>query len=422
MAKRESRAAQRQRQLEEALRVKVPDRTDVVVVGGGAAGLVAAITAAEADAQVVVLERDLSCGLPILVTGNGRCNFANVQLDVRRFNCPEFVGAVCGPRWLENVLDFFRTCGMRWCLEDDRLYPVSRQAASVRNVLLARAREAGVVLAPACEVVGLMHDGSTARVSYRTTAGEESQLEAGAVVVATGGGDADWLEGLGLPLVPSSPVLCPLACEPSPLSELDGRRVHARVMLSSEGSFFPSWQERGEVLFRSYGLSGIVIFDASRRAGRGDLLELDLVPDLNQSELRMLVDQFASGDFSEGCLDGVLDPAIACVLERLARERWHIDWPERRVPTSDSEALMMLVKSLPAVVVGPTDVEHAQVMRGGLATGSFDLATLAARECPWLFACGEALDVDADCGGYNLGWAWKSGMVAGEAAAGRVRA
>ena len=422
MAKRESRAAQRQRQLDEALQVAVPARTDVVVVGGGAAGLVAAITAAEDDARVVVLERDLSCGLPILATGNGRCNFANVQLDVRRFNCPEFVDAVCGPRWLDDVLEFFRYCGMRWCLEDDRLYPVSRQAASVRNVLLARAQEAGVVLAPAREVVGLTYDGSAARVTYRTSAGEESQLEAGAVVVATGGGDAGWLEGLGLPLVPSSPVLCPLACEPSPLSELDGRRAHARVMLNREGSFFPSWQERGEVLFRSYGLSGIVIFDASRRAGKGDLLELDLAPDLNQSELRMLVDQFARGDFPEGCLDGVLDPAIACVLERLARERWHIDWPERKVPASDSEALMMLVKSLPAVVVGPTDIEHAQVMRGGLATDSFDPATLAARECPWLFACGEALDVDADCGGYNLGWAWKSGMVAGKAAVERAHA
>lgn len=417
MAKRESRAAHKQRLVDEALQVAVPVQTDVVVLGGGAAGLAAAITAAEAGADVVILERDLSCGLPILATGNGRCNFANVRLDARRFNDPGFVNEVCGPRWLDDVLAFFRTCGMRWCLEDDRLYPVSRQAASVRNVLLARARAAGVVLACGREVLDVSHTCGTARVAYAQPAGGEGSLEARAVIVATGGGLADYAGTLGLSTNPTAPVLCPLACEPSPLEALDGRRVHAQVALTKKDSFFPTWQERGEVLFRSYGLSGIVIFDASRRTETGDLLELDLVPDLNQSELRQLVDPFAHGDFTPGCLDGVLDPEIARVIERLARERWHIAWPEHHEAASDSEALMMLVKVLPAQVAGPADTNHAQVTRGGLAPSEFDELTLASKVHPWLYACGEALDVDADCGGFNLAWAWKSGMVAGAAAA-----
>ena len=429
MAKRESRSAQRERLRRVAAAVQVPARCDVTVVGGGAAGLAAAIVAAEEGASVVVLERDLECGLPILTTGNGRCNFANVRLDARRFNDPAFVQSVCGERWLDDVLRFFRECGMRWCLEDDRLYPTSRQASSVRNVLLARARRAGVTLAPAREVVRVDEGASTpasspsASVHYRMTgeSGREEVLRSRSVVIATGGGSAAVLDGLNLHTVANAPVLCPLACEPSPLNELDGRRVHAIASLTKADSFFPSWRERGEVLFRDYGLSGILSFNLSRQALPGDLIELDLAPDVSPSELRQIVDPFARGPFEQGCLDGIVDPVIAALLERLARERWHVDWPERKEPASDSEALMSLVKALPLLVRGPAQAERAQVTRGGLSNDQFDTATLACTGTPWLFACGEALDVDGDCGGFNLGWAWQSGMVAGRSAAERAR-
>ena len=428
MAKKPTRAQERQRLLEEAAAVHVPSSIDVAVIGGGAAGLVAAITAAEAGAQTIVFEKDLTCGRRILATGNGRCNFANIRLDPRRFNDPTFVEAVCGDRWLDDVLTFFRACNMRWSLEGDRLYPQSRQAASVRNVLLARAREAGVVLAPAREVADVsyvdtgLYPAELAFYEPLDTSGALSLPAVRTVVLATGGEAFPFIGNLGLHSTHRQPVLCPLACEASPLAALDGRRVHAQARLTKSGSFFPSWQERGEVLFRDYGISGIVTFDLSRRAEPGDLVELDLMPDVNASELRQIVDPFARGSFTPGILDGLLDPAIAAVLERLARERWHVAWPEREEASSDSDALMRLAKALPLVVTGPADPAQAQVTCGGLRNDQFDTATLSSHEHPWLFACGEALDVDADCGGFNLSWAWKSGMVAGAAAAERARA
>ena len=443
MAKSESRKARQERLLREAAALEVPGECDVMVIGGGASGLVAAITAAERGASVTVIEHDLECGRTILATGNGRCNFANIALDPKRFNDPGFVHAVCGDRWLDDVLGFFRDCGMRWCLEDDRLYPMSRQAASVRNVLLARARRAGIVLAPARdfqdvswikpEWVGttdpaLHYDparsttqpAGIAEVAHTMPLQPSGALllpGARSVILASGGEALPFIGNLGLVTTPRRPVLCPLACKASPLAGLDGRRAHVKALLTKADSFFPSWQERGEVLFRPYGISGIVTFDLSRRAETGDLVELDLVPDLSKSQLQQLVDQFASGSFEPGCLDGVIDPVIASLLERLARERWHVEWPEHDEPQTDSAALIALCKALPLVVEGPTETEHAQVTRGGLTNAQFDPATLSSREHPWLYACGEALDVDADCGGFNLAWAWKSGMVAGAAAA-----
>ena len=416
MAKKESRKAREARLRQEAASVTVPAACDVAVVGGGASGLAAAITAAEAGSSVVILERNLACGLPILVTGNGRCNFANVSLNPRHYNNPSFVEATCGSTWLDSILSFFRESGLRWCLEDDRLYPSSRQAASVRNVLLRRAQKAGVILASNREVLSLEELGGSVRLCYREASAEDAPvatLKARSLVLATGGAFTPLNQQLALPCSPQQHVLCPLACASSPLTELDGRRATVLAHLTKEGSFFPSWQERGEVLFRSYGLSGIVIFDASRRASSGDLIELDLAPDVNRSELQQLVDPFLHGSFEQGCLDGILDPTIAATLEQLARSLWHISWPEHRSPTTRSAALIDLVKALPFVVEGPAGGEQAQATRGGLATDSFEPTSLAARELPWLHACGEALDIDADCGGFNLAWAWKSGMVAG---------
>ena len=441
MAKRETHAMRRQRLLAEAARVNPPADRDVTVVGGGAAGLVAAIAAAEEGASVVVIERDVECGRPILATGNGRCNFANTNLDHARYNDPAFVQAVCGASFLDDILAFFKDCGLRWCVEDDRLYPLSRQAASVRNVLLARAKRAGVVLAPArefCDISWIEPQwmGKTDRaMHYRP--GTSSVLPAGiaevghtqpdgdgillpgsrAVVLATGGEPLPFVGSLGLSFVQRTPVLCPLACEKSPLLALDGRRAHVQARLCRQGEQTPCWSERGEVLFRNYGISGIVTFDLSRRAEKGDLVVLDLAPDLDGAELLHMADPQGAGSFEKGCLDGVLDPDIAAILERLATDGWHIDVPGREKPSNAAEALVMLAKGLPLVVEGPTETDRAQVTRGGLANDQFDPATLSSLKHPWLFACGEALNVDADCGGFNLAWAWKSGMVAGRAAA-----
>lgn len=414
------RARQRERELAEAAAVKVPATCDVAVVGGGASGLAAAITAAEAGASVVVLEAGTRCGATILATGNGRCNFSTVKLAPKHYNDPGFVAAALGEGPLDEITGFFRACNLRWSLEGPRLYPLSRQAASVRNVLLSRAKRAGVTLAPARQVVGARPKADGWGLTYQEGFGPGARqaMTCRALVVATGGHSGDDLAAqLGLTLVGRRPALCPLACEPSPLSALDGRRSIATLSLVR--GLFPTWRERGEVLFRDYGLSGIVTFDLSRRAEPGDVALVDLAPDVTPADLRQLVDPFAHGDFEPGCLDGVLDPVVARLLEQLAHERWMLSGyePPEGLPQTDSASLLSLAKALPFRIAGRAGDQGAQVTQGGIALSQVDPATMAVRERPGLLACGEALDVDGDCGGYNLSFAWLSGIRAGTSAA-----
>lgn len=388
-----SRAKQLDAQKRAAARVALPAQTDVCVLGGGAAGLVAGIVAAEAGAQVVVLERTLECGRTILATGNGRCNFANAHLEPGLYNDPTFVAATCGTTWLNDVLSFFGDCGLAWSEEaEGRLYPLSRQAASVRNVLLLRAREAGVVLAPGREIYAVEPARNGFAISFTEEFGElnEGALAARAVIVASGG-SSRLSQNLGLSATSPSPLLCPLACDSALLKELDGIRVKAQATLVRNGTTVAS--EIGEVLFRDYGLSGIAVFNLSRYAQAGDKIVLDLAPSLSPNEVQRL---------GAHTLDGILDPVLAHAIERHAGSR---------------TAVLAQIKNLSFEVRSLTQTTRAQVHRGGLATSSFDPATLRCTSLPGLFACGEALDVDGPCGGYNLAWAWKSGMVAGSHAA-----
>lgn len=385
-----SRARQRAEALDAARAVRLPRRVDVAVVGGGPAGLSCAIAAAEAGASVAVLERDVACGRTILPTGNGRCNLSNVRLSWRRYNDPSFVEAVCGPDFEGDVRRLFEGCGLAVVEEEGgRLYPLSRQAASVREVVLARARRAGALMAPAREVTAV-EDASGGWVVRARLAGErEERLMAGAVVIACGGG-CELAGELGVPCEPFSPVLCPLACEAPggvSLATLDGRRAHVVARLLRDGRELAS--EVGEVLFRPYGVSGIVAFDLSREARPGDVVALDLTCGLDAA----LAGRLAR---AAGGLAGLLDPVVAGSLG----------------------GSLELARDLRLTVLGPAETERAQVTRGGLACAQFDPATLEARGAPGLFACGEALDVDGACGGFNLAWAWKSGLVAGTGASG----
>ena len=410
---------------------------DVLVIGGGASGLAAAITAARAGKSACIVERDVACGLKILATGNGRCNLSNESIDFQRYNHPAFVESVMGPQPEKELGNFFSSLGIMTTSEEGRLYPRSLRAESARDALLNACDRLGIALICGANVVSaskvpkgwvlqIDRPARTLKAKKRDNRKTEVRslrkaladaprknetLQAKAVIIATGGSPVDIARLFNLPLTGQRPVLCPVSAsvvgDQTALKTLDGLHVRARLTLARNHEEL--WREDGEVLFRTFGISGVAAFNLSRRVQRGDTILLDFFPDLSKNELFDTLKQRLGlfGDFSPRdprWLDGMLAPQlshIACA----AFERCH--------PGShDVIHLVSILKHFKLLVEGTAEERSAQVTRGGVPIESVSVPSLCvnnAADAP-LSICGEALDIDADCGGFNLAWAWISGI------------
>ena len=371
----------------------------VLVIGGGAGGLAAAAAAAGGGAGVTILEKANRVGKKLLKTGNGRCNLSNRQVSGEAYNHPEFVAPLLETTGCAELLEFFASIGL-WTVADaeGRIYPRSDTAASVLDVLRLAAAERGAREVCSTEVTGIRQRGG----GFAVTTREAGEFTADRVIVAAGGGTA-LLRPLGIGLVPFSPVLCPLRTAPGPIRGLTGLRLKCRASVRRDGRTVVT--ENGELLFRDFGVSGILALDLSRFALPGDELSLDLTPELPEEELRArLSARSALGRDGNELLTGVFHRRVGEALLRAAG-------------SADASALAGTIKDYRLTVLGPGDVQNAQVTRGGAAVGEFDPRTLECRRVPGLFCVGEALDVDGRCGGYNLHWAFASGLAAGRSAA-----
>ncbi len=371
-------------------------RKTVAVIGGGAGGLCAAIAAAEAGASAVIYEQSSRVGRKLLKTGNGRCNLSHDPVYRADYNHPDFVGAVL-ERW-DNaaLLDFFASLGLLTVTDGEgRCYPLSDTASSVLDVLRLRCAELGVEERCGRELRSLGQ--RRGRWVLRFADGEEAECDR--VILASGGGSALAKEA-GHRLVPFSPILCPLRTETAPIRGLSGLRARAAVTLLRSGEAI--YTERGEVLFRDYGLSGIVILNLSRLARTGDVISLNLMPGWDEEQLRALL--AARMDRGSELFTGIFHRRIGEALLRQAGG-------------TELSALLSAVTDLRVKVEGCGDAANAQVTRGGAAVEEFDPLTLQSRLREGLYCIGEALDIDGKCGGYNLHWAFASGLTAGRSAA-----
>ena len=434
----------------------------IAIIGGGAAGLAAAIAAARAvaplggatDTEVVVFESDERVGRSILATGNGRCNFSNAQVDAGEYRNAPFVAktldalaahadpgasasraasvasevastageasrsaanpAAGSPRASDPVHAFFADLGLMWREEGEgRLYPLANKASSVLDVLRGALAREGVCVECGCRATRVdapERPGGRYHVRFE----DGSVAHARAVIVATGGRTPRGLVPDALPFLPQRPVLGPLRTDTALVKPLNNIRVRCVATLAvPDGA--PRAAEAGEILFRDYGVSGIAAFNLSRLARPGDVLLLDLVPQLDrracERELRARRARLGA-PVGEELLVGMLLPQVARAVLGQAGLR-----PEAPFADGDVSALACALKGLTLAVRGVGDTRQCQVTRGGLDVAAFDARTMEARRLPGLFAVGEALDVDAPCGGYNLHWAWASGIAAGRAAA-----
>ena len=402
-----SRNAARAAMLRAALCCEIENHYDIAVIGGGAAGLVSAIHAADPGHKTLLLEADLECGKKILATGNGRCNLTNIDLDTCHYSHPDYVAEVFQDRPYQKILEFFQSCALMCCEEQGRIYPRSLQAASVQEVLLHKASQKDITIGCARMVQTITYDKKRAGyiISYQEQ-GEKKlrkNVFARACIITTGGGVCLKMPGIDIPLTKTSPCLCALSCTTPPPKKLSGRRLSCEACLVRKNKIVAC--EVGEVMFRDYGLTGIAIFNLSRHAQPKDTIILNPFYDMKVEEVEA---HLKLSDDLQTSLAGCIDPVIA---QHIIKSRKNLN----------AKSCAKLLCHMEFEVSGKANIGAAQVTQGGYRPESFDPSTMMAHDYPGLFCAGEALDIDADCGGYNLSWAWLSAMTAGTAAKTYIR-
>lgn len=403
----------------------------VGIIGGGASGLAAAIEAARAGAQVTIIEHMDRVGKKILSTGNGRCNLTNLRMesDCFRSSQKSFPMKVIEGFPVEETLEFFGILGIVPKNRNGYIYPNSDQASSVLDVLRSETSHLGVEVLLSCHVKEI-REGDHGGFAILT---DQGRVDTDALILAAGskaapatGSDGSGYElakSLGHTLIKPLPALVQLRCQGSMYKQLAGIRTDASICLTIDGK--KTAEDRGELQLTDYGLSGIPVFQVSRFAARaldeGKKVRayIDFMPEWEAKDafylLRKRADMVGYKP-AEELFTGMLNKKLGAVLLKLAGIS-----PEKKVGELSGKQIAKLLgqlKEYEAIVMSVNPFANAQVCCGGVDTRQVDPSTMESKIRKDLYLAGEILDVDGICGGYNLQFAWSSGVLAGRSAAG----
>lgn len=401
----------------------------VIIIGGGASGLMAAIAAARQGAGVTLLEKNKQTGKKLLVTGNGRCNFTNRNQELSHYRSqnPELAEKVLKAFSMAETVGFFEELGIIVKERYGYLYPNSGQAASVAEVLRLEAQRLQVKIACNTEVLSVERQEEhflvkTESWSYEAdcvilTCGSKAAPETG----STGDGYR-FAEAFGHHIIEPLPALTGLYAKEKDCGKLSGVRMDGKVRLVIGTDI--CMEEEGEVQFTSYGLSGIPIFQVSRfvsralEEGQACRICLDLWPAYTREQIENILQQkqeYTGNRRGTDLLLGMFPEKLSAAL--LARagisgKKKGKDWTDE-----DYKRLSGQIKELWFTVTKCRGYEQAQVCTGGVPLTELKGISMESALEPGLYFSGELLDVDGACGGYNLQWAWSSGYLAGTYAA-----
>lgn len=399
----------------------------VIIVGGGAAGMAAAIAAAMCGDQVTVLERMDRVGKKILATGNGRCNLMNTG-ELRFPGGSGLAEAVLTRMGAREQTRFWEHFGLRMRQEDGgRVYPISGAASTVLDTL----RQAQAMLGVK-EITGVKVEAIVRSKRGWTVQAGDQRWHADRVIIAGGGcaqpklgsDGSTWplLTGCGHRLVKPRPALTQIITDTEPIRGLSGIRLRTEVRVTSRER--EKYRESGELLFADYGVTGVCVMQCARHASAGDTLHIDLTramgfdgPEAFRQELARRREiwrgRSAVSVSQRELLTGLCVPKVGIALFRASGiERAH-ECDAASLTDRQIVRLVQTASDFCLTVKGVKGFESAQVTAGGIAAEEFDPETMESRLVPGLHAAGEMLDVDGDCGGFNLMFAFGSGILAG---------
>ncbi len=399
----------------------------VVIVGGGAAGMMAAISAKNHGADVTLIERNNRVGKKILATGNGRCNYTNVNLTIENYhgNNPKFAYSCLSQFGVEKTLEFFERLGITPTIEDDgRVFPLSLQSSSVLDVLRFELEELGIELLTDAFVTDIRKN-----KKFKLMLEDGRQIYGDRVIIATGGKAAPntgsdgngykLAERLGHSIVDIFPGLVQLKLEGDIFKQVSGVKFPGVAGLYLEDRLIK--QDRGDILFTNYGISGPPILQLSRTAlkylkdGKDIELKVSIIHDRTEGELYdYLVFRFgfmAKKTIERGLIGLINKRLILPILKEVK-----IDKNKKIAHLSKDEVgrLAKILTDWRFKITGSKSFKDAQVTAGGVDTDEINSSTMESKLVKGLYFAGEIVDIDGDCGGFNLQWAWSSGYIAGE--------
>lgn len=390
---------------------------DIIIIGAGASGIVTAINAKNKNNRVRLLEKNDRIGKKLLATGNGRCNYTNMNLSEKNYSSPDFVKRTLEDFSNEDLINYFRILGLESTLDGNRVYPISLKANSVLNILIYWLEKKGIEVKTKSQVKEI----KKTKKGYEVITNEET-LSADIVVAAFGGKampasgsdgvSFEILKKMGIRVTDLKPALTQLKLDSKYLKHLSGTKVIGRARLLRDEKVID--EREGEILFANYGISGPPILDMSVNTEEGDIIEVPLINNLKKDSIDMVYNRYYMfPDFSlEEFLMGLVDKKfIHYIVDSLDMDK---NTAMNMISIGDFEKIIGLLLKSRFKVTGNTGFKNAQVTRGGVSLDEVSPENYEAKKYKDLYIIGEALNIDGDCGGYNLHFAFGCGYRLGK--------
>ena len=403
-------------------------KTEIAVIGGGASGLMAAITAKKSGKEVIILERKDRILKKVLITGNGRCNITNVNANISNYFGKNIssVENILNRFTPQDTMDFFNELGIV-CNEENRgkVYPLSGQASSVVDALRFEAEKLGIKIETEFYVRKIEKDG----FKFRIYSEDKKKIEAGRVILAAGGQSYPELgsngsgfelaKELGHSVTKLSPSIVQLKTEKNQVKGLQGIKTDVAVTAYGDNKKICTYD--GELLFTDYGISGNVVFNISfvMPLYKNVEFEIDFMEKFDYNELYEILKErkrILSHLTMENYFNGMINKKLGQFLSKVSGIE-KLSKPVKDLNDSDIRKLCTVLKKYRVKILETTGFKNAQVTAGGVSLDEVNTETLESKIVKGLYFSGEVLDVYGECGGFNLQWAWASGYIAGENAA-----
>ena len=392
----------------------------VIVIGGGASGLVAAINAARCGNEVIVLEKNSSCGKKILVTGNGKCNYFNEDFTSSHYDSYDeyLIDNIINNKNKKMVLDFFDSIGVIPNIKNGYYYPHSNQAVSILNALMQEINRLGIMVICNTSVLGIKKDKDKFIVDT-----DNENYKSDKVIIATGSyayykeDDINSYELIkGHKINKVLPALVQLRIDNSICKKWAGVRVNSKIKLYEDNKFIK--EEVGELMLTNYGISGICAMQLSGiiakglDSGKREELVINFVPDIAENTKRMIdfLDNYNKNHNFK--VSEIVDNLINYKLGNAINSKIN-DFYYRDLSEDNKFELVSNLTNYKVLITGTNTFKEAQTCSGGISLKEINLKTMESLKEKNLYFTGEIIDINGDCGGYNLGFAWISGLLAG---------